>query len=74
MGKLVDAVQKKVSRVDENKELFSAKNELSRFDTKRLNCEIPSDIYKQLQLKVVQNDTSITAVVNQMVRDYVSLI
>lgn len=71
MGKLIDAVQQKTSR-EESQDLFDIKDALLRGDTKRLNCDVPVSIYKKLQLKVIHEDTSITAVVNQLVADYVS--
>lgn len=70
MGKLTDAVQQKTNR-EENQDLFDIKDALLRGDTKRLNCDVPVSIYKKLQLKVIHEDTSITAVVNQLVADYV---
>ena len=70
MGKLTDAVQQKTQR-EENQDLFDIKDALLRGDTKRLNCDVPASIYKKLQLKVIHEDTSITAVVNQLVADYV---
>ncbi len=72
MAKLTDAVQHKTARDGDSRELLIAKSNLARFETKRLNCDVPADVYKKLQLKVIQNDTSITFVINQMIMDYVS--
>ena len=71
MGKLTEAVQKKANRSEENLTLLSIRDELLRGDTKRLNCDVPASIYKRLQLKVIQEDTSITAVVNLLISEYV---
>ena len=72
MAKLADVVQRKAIREGENQDLLIAKSDLARFDTKRLNCDVSADVYKKFQLKVIQDDTSITSVVNQMIMDYVS--
>lgn len=71
MGKLVDAVSNKENRSIQNNDLLPIKNELIKSVTKRLNCDVPTQLYKQFQLKVIQEDTSITAVVNQLIYDYV---
>ena len=71
MGKLIDAVQQKAQR-EGSQDLIAIKDELLRGETKRLNCDVPASIYKKLQLKVVLEDTSITAVINELVLEYVN--
>jgi len=70
MGKLTEAMQQKAER--EKPHLVDVKEQLMQGDTKRLNCDVPISVYKKLQLKVIREDTSITAVINQMVYDYVN--
>ncbi|MEE2732957.1 MAG: hypothetical protein VYA55_19205 [Pseudomonadota bacterium] len=72
MGKLVDAVQKKHEREEQRDDLANIRDQLLRGDTKRLNCDVPVRLYKKLQIKVIQEDSSITAVVNRLVADYVN--
>ena len=72
MGKLVDAVQKKHERDEQRDDLMNVRDQLLRGDTKRLNCDVPVLLYKKLQIKAIQEDTSITAVVNRLVADYVN--
>jgi hypothetical protein len=71
MGKLTDAVQHKHGRDDGKEYLESIKNQLLRADTKRLNCDVPVQLYKKLQIKAIQEDSSITSVINRLVADYV---
>lgn len=71
MGKLIDAVQQKNSRDDVREDLETVKDRLLRGDTKRLNCDVPVNLYKKLQIKAIQEDMSITAVVNKLVEQYV---
>jgi len=70
MGKLIDALQQKSERDSVNPELLDAKNILLREETKRLNCDVPISVYKKLQLKVIRNDTTISAAVNDWLLNY----
>jgi hypothetical protein len=72
MGKLTDAVMQKPERPETNDALDQAKKSLLGDDTKRLNCDVPAGVYKKLQLKAIQNDTSISALVNEWVLKYVN--
>jgi len=56
MGKLTDAVQQKHERDDGREYLDSIKDQLLKGDTKRLNCDVPVDLYKKLQIKAIQED------------------
>lgn len=72
MGKLVDAMQQKHGREEQRDDLVNLRDQLLRGDTKRLNCDVPVSLYKKLQIKAIQEDSSITAVVNRLVADYVN--
>lgn len=71
MGKLTDAVIHKTNRDEDKTKVYSLREQLQREDAKRLNCDVPASLYKKLQLKVIQEDTSITSLINQFVYDYV---
>ena len=72
MGKLADAVVQKTERTNGHEIGDMMKASLLCEDTKRLNCDVPASIYKKLQLKAIQNDKSISALVNEWVLNYVN--
>lgn len=72
MGKLIDAVQQKDKREEGREDLESLREQILKGDTKRLNCDVPAHIYKQLQIKAIQEDSNITGVINRLVREYVN--
>jgi len=71
MGKLADAMQQKQHRKDSYEYLDEVKGQLLRGDTKRLNCDVPVQLYKKLQIKAIQEGSSIARVVNRLVAEYV---
>ncbi|MCG8313155.1 MAG: hypothetical protein MI976_08060 [Pseudomonadales bacterium] len=72
MGQLTDAVRQMHSRGVERADLESIREHVLRSDTKRLNCEVPVQVYKQLQIKAIQEDSSITGIINRLVLEYVN--
>ena len=66
-----DAVHQKQDRGDGREYLESIKDQLLRGDTKRLNCDVPVELYKKLKIKAIKEDSSITSVINRLVADYV---
>lgn len=71
MGKLTEAVRQKNKGAIGREDLESIREQIMRGDTKRLNCDVPVHIYKKLQIKAIQEDSSITSVVNRLVEEYV---
>lgn len=72
MGKLIDAVQQKNRREAGRDDLDDVREQILRGDTKRLNCDVPVYLYKKLQIKAIQEDSSITGVINRLVQEYVN--
>ena len=72
MGKLIDTVHQKHGQNDGREYLETIKDQLLRGDTMRLNCDVPVQLYKKLQIKAIQEDSSITSVINRLVADYVN--
>lgn len=72
MGKLTEAIQQKTGRDEENMDLFPTKEALLTEDTKRLNCDVPSSIYKKFQIRTIENDSSITETINQLILEYLA--
>lgn len=70
MGSLTKALEQKEA-ADLRPEVAAAKDELLRGNTKRLNCDVPASLYKKLHLIAVQNETSISALVNAWVLNYI---
>lgn len=65
-------MQQKHNREDRHDYLKEVRDQLLRSDTKRLNCDVSAQLYKKLQIKAIQEDSSITSVVNRLVADYVN--
>jgi len=70
MGKLSEAIQ--IKSGSSNAELSAIKNDLLKGETKRLNCDVPANIYKKFQQVAIEQDTSITEVVNKLVLEYIN--
>jgi hypothetical protein len=71
MGSLTKALEQKEA-ADLRPEVSAAKEDLLKGNTKRLNCDVPASLYKKLHLIAVQNETSISALVNVWIADYIA--
>lgn len=71
MGKLFEEPQHKSKRAAGRDEVDFVREQILSGDTKRLNCDVPVYLYKKLQIKAIEEDSSITAVINRLVEEYV---